>query len=182
MPIDYDGTHTSSERTYFASTPNSLVCAAGTKSFFVIMGSETKIIKVTRIHLTGLTMTARAYNNIALRKISSIPSGGTSSSLVKTSCDIINPASTVSVCKVYTVEPTTDGTLIGTIQSHRVQINDSNPVQGDPQQEIVSDFREYDESSGIVLRGINDGLTIAFGSTPASAITLSLEVEWIEID
>ena len=38
------------------------------------------------------------------------------------------------------------------------------------------------ESSGIVLRGINDGLTIAFGSTPASAITLSLEVEWIEID
>ena len=178
--IDYDGVPTSSERTYMAATPTTLACPAGTKSFFVLMGSSTKTIKVTRIHISGLTMTARAYNNISVRKISSAPSGGTSSALVKVSTDTNNDASTINVCQVYTVEPTTDGTLVGTLQSNRIQINDTNPVQGDPQSEIIFNFRDINESSGLVLHGTSEGISVGFGTTPASAITLSIEVEWTE--
>lgn len=181
MPVDYDSNHISCEKTFLAGTPATLVCPAGTKSFFVIMGSSTKLVKVTQIHVSGLTMTARAYNNVVARKISSIPSGGTASELEKTPADKIN-VSTVSLCQVYTTAPTTDGTLVGTLQINRILINDSNPVQGDPQSEILLNFKETFEESGIILRGVDDGISVAFGSAPATAVTLSLEVEWTEIN
>jgi len=182
MPIDYNGINVSNEHTYFAASSNSISCPASTKSFFIIMGSQTKIIKISKIHLSGLTITAREYNSIVVRKISSIPVGGTAAALTKTPADKISIDSTVSLCQTYSVTPTTDGTLVGTIQSNRSQIGDSNPVQGDPQSEILCDFRSYPESSGIILRGVNDGVSVSFGSVPGSAITLSLEIEWLEID
>ena len=179
--IDYNGERQSSEHTYFAVTPTTLVCPAGTKSFFMMMGSATKIIRITKIHVSGFTMTARAYHNINLRRISSAPSGGTYSSLVKVPTDSQNESSTISSCYVYTAEPTTDGTLVGNLQSYRMKINDTNPVQGDPQAEIQFNISNG-YTPGIILRGTSEGLSLAFGTTPASAITLSLEIEWTEIN
>ena len=181
MPIDYDGTNTSSQRTYCAATSTTLVCPAGTKSFFSMMGSATKLILINRIYVSGLTMTSPAYNNIVIRKISSVPSGGTSSSLTKVSLDTINPDSTANTCSVYTVEPTTDGTLVGTLQSKRVLINNTSAAAGDQQAVTQFDFNG-DTNTDIILRGVNQGISLAFGTTPASAITLSLELCWLEID
>ena len=180
--IDYNGHPISLEPTYMAATPTTLTAPAGTKSFFVLMGSATKTIRVTRVHITGPTLTTAEYNNIVVRKISSAPSNGTYSHLTKTPSDSICGASTVSFCGIYSVEPTTDGTLVGTIQSQRVLLENTSIGSSEQFTEILFDLKPPESSAGVILRGTSEGISLAFGATPGSAVTLSLEVEWSEIN
>lgn len=182
MHLDYNGPYLASEETYMAATVSTITIPVGTKAFFVLMGSATKKIRVTRIHMSGLTLTASAYNMISMRKISSIPSGGTTTALTKTSLDSALSNSTASLCQMYTVEPTTDGTLVGTIQSQKILMQDTVAKAGDPNTEIYFNLKPLESSSGVILRGINEGITAALATSPATAVTLSLEVEWSEID
>lgn len=180
MVLDYHGQHLGEERTYLAATASTFAAPAGTKAFFVLMGSSTKTIRITSIHMSGFTLTASAYNNIVVRKISTAPTGGTPAELVKVPADSANPSSTASLCQVYTAEPT-DGTLVGTLHSQRLLFETTNPAQGDPEVETHFNFKPTDSASGIILRGTSEGITCAFGTTPSSAVTMSLEVEWSEI-
>ena len=180
--IDYNGFPLVVEPTYMAATPTTITAPAGTKSFFVLMGSATKLIRVTRIHITGPTLTTAEYNNIVLRKLSSAPVNGTSSDLVKVPTDSICDASTISSCKVYSTEPTTDGTLVGTLQSQRVLIENTSIGSSEQFAEILFDVKPPESSAGVILRGTSEGISLAFGSIPGSAVTLSLEVEWSEIN
>ena len=180
--IDYHGHPISTEPTYMAATSGVITVPAGTKAFFVLMGSATKTIRVTRIHITGLTATTAEYNSVLLKKISSAPSNGTVTNLTKTPTDSIISASTSSDCKVYTAEPTSDGTLVGVLQSQRVLIENTSIGSGEQFIEILFDLRPPESGAGVILRGVNEGITASFGATPGSGITLSLEVEWSEVN
>ena len=180
--IDYNGHPVSLEPTYMAATAPTVVAPAGTKAFFVLMGSSTKTIRVTRIHVTGLTATTAEYNSILLKKISSAPSNGTTTDLTKTPTDSIISTSTASSCKVYTAEPTADGTLVGVLQSQRVLIENTSIGSGEQFIEILFDLRPPESGAGIILRGTSEGITVSFGSAPGSGVTLALEVEWSEVN
>ena len=178
--IDYNGTPVSVEPTYMAAVTNVITVPASTKPFFVLMGSGTKTIRAIRIHITGPTLTTAEYNSIVLKKISSAPENGTITTLVKTPTDSVIPSSTASLCQMYTSAPSSDGTLIGTLQSQRVLLQNTSIGSSEQFTEILFDLRPPESSAGIVLRGTSEGITMSFGATPGSAVTLSLEAEWSE--
>jgi hypothetical protein len=162
--------------TYRAST-TALVTAAGTLPFLTIDGSASKTIIIQRIILSGATLTAVAYINYEVRKYSSVTTGGTFSTLTNVPLDSNNSSAT-AVLKVYTVAPTA-GTLIGLVQTKRILGEATTATASGILDTTEFDFRPS-ESTGIYLRGTTQELAIAFGTAPASAVTLSITVEWTE--
>jgi len=163
---------------YRAATTVSVVAAAGADVFFVIQGSATKTLTVHRIKLSGPTLTAVAYNSYVVEKFSTAPSGGTATALTKVPLDSASPASTAALCTVYTAAPT-EGTLVGTIACQRVLLQATTAAAGGIPDIVSFDFDNRDDS-GVPLKGVAQGLGVAFGAAPASAVTLGLEVEWSE--
>lgn len=167
--------------TYRAATPISVVAAAGTDIFFVISGSATRVRHVRKIRVTGNTLTTLAVNNIAVEKWSTAPTGGTATALTRTPVDSAFPAAaTDGLVQVYTVAPT-EGTLVGTIASRR-QAQKSSTVVDAPFADVEFDFdnKGDDGRLGIPLHGVAEALSLAFGGTPGSAVTMAVEVEWTE--
>jgi hypothetical protein len=82
--------------------------------------------------------------------------------------------------QVYTAAPT-EGTLVGTIGSHRfMAVATTANAAGTPPDNIEWDFRAHGGSSGVVLRGTAQCLSLAFCTAPATAVTMVVEVEWTE--
>lgn len=174
------GTYSGPKATYRAAVTSTFNAAAGAAVFFVIQGSSTKTVRVQRIRISGLALTAVAYVNVVAEKYSTAPSGGTPAALVLVPLDSNSAASTVSLCNVYTAAPT-EGTLVGTITSVRVLMQAATPAAGGVPDIIDLEFRNLGgETTGVVLRGTAQGLGLAFGTAPATAVTLSLEIEWTE--
>jgi len=167
--------------TYRASTTNNVVAAASASIFFVIAGSSTKTITVQRITITCPTLTAVAYHSLIVEKFSTAPTGGTATTLTKVPLDSSSAASTANLCQVYTAAPT-EGTLVGTIGCQRFLSQATTAAAaGTPPAPIVWDFRNgFGEASGVILRGTAENIGVAFGAAPASAVTVGVEVEWIE--
>src|SRR5688572_5082632 len=76
-PYDSRGNNRGVKATYRAATTANVVAAAGAAMFFVIAGSASRTIIVQRIRITGMTLTAVAYNSLVAEKWSSAPTGGT---------------------------------------------------------------------------------------------------------
>ena len=166
--------------TYRAATAAVLVAAAGTGLFFAMQGSSTKTVRIQRIKLSGLTLTAVAYNSIQLAKYSTTVSGGTATALVATQFDTTDGAATANLINVYTAAPTA-GSLVGTLGSIRVLMQATTAAAtGIPDIDIGWDFRNLHEVDQPTLRGTAQGIALNFVSSPASAVSLSLEVEWTE--
>jgi hypothetical protein len=167
--------------TYRAATTNNVVAAAGASIFFVLAGSSTKTITVQRVIVTCPTLTAVAYTSVILEKFSSAPTGGTATTLTKVPLDSSSAASTANLCQVYTAAPT-EGTLVGAIGCQRSLFQATTAAAaGTPPDPITWDFRNgFGEASGVVLRGTAENIGLAFGAAPATAVTVGVEVEWIE--
>ena len=173
------GNYRGVKATYQGATNASVVAAAGTGLFFVITGSATKTVIVQRITASCPTLTAVAYNTIALQKYSTAPTGGTATVLTQVPSDSNSAAGTVSLCQVYTAAPTA-GTLVGAIGGARLLLQATTAAAGGLPANAVWDLRAQAESSAVTLRGIAENVGLSFGSAPASAVTLAVEVEWTE--
>ena len=165
--------------TYRAATTSTFVAPAGTTLFFVIAGSTTRRILPQRITVHCPTLTAVEYNTIVLKRFSSLPTGGTATALTQTALDPLNSNGAAGLCQVYTVAPT-DGTLVGTIGNQRVLLQAAASATGTPPAPIEWDFRNVGEGWGPILRQSTQCIGLAFGTAPATAVTLSLEIEWAE--
>jgi len=162
---------------YRAVTAVVFAAPAGTTPFFALQGSSSKTVRIISIQVSGATLTAAAYINLICQRTSTAITGGTATVLVKTPNDTTHPTSTVSLCNVYTGAPTA-GTLIGTIGATRFLAGDTAPVTlvG----EIGEIFFYKNHEDGLVLRGIEQGVTLSFSAAPASAVTMALECIWTE--
>lgn len=166
--------------TYRSSPTTTFAAAAGTAMFFVISGSASKTVTIQRISMSCPTLTAVAYHNIVVEKWSTAPTGGTATALVKVPLDSNYAAATANLVQVYTVAPT-EGTLVGTIGSQRFLSQATTAAAGGtPPDKVEWDFRTMGGSSGVVLRGTAQCLSLAFCTAPASAVTMVVEVEWTE--
>jgi hypothetical protein len=166
--------------TYRAATAAALVAAAGTAPFFAIQGSSTKTIKVQRIEISGLTLTAVAYLNINAAKYSTAVSAGTATALTKVPDDSLAPAATANLVNVYTAAPTA-GTKVGDIDSKRIMGQSTTAAAAGIPDIVTFDYRSV--AFGMhppVLRGTAEGFALYFNSAPATAVTMSLWVEWTE--
>jgi hypothetical protein len=166
--------------TYRAATVGTVTVAASTSLFFVLAGSSTRRILPQRITVHCPTLTAIEYNTFVLKWFSSLPTGGTVIALTQTALDPLNAAGAAGLCQLYTAAPT-DGTLVGPIGNQRVLLQATTAAaSGTPAAPIEWDFRNVGEGWGPILRQSTQCIGLAFGTAPASAVTLSLEVEWCE--
>lgn len=165
--------------TYRAATTSTVTVPVGTTLFFVIAGSTTRRILPQRITVHCPTLTAVEYNTIVLKRFSSLPTGGTATALTQTALDPLNSNGAAGLCQVYTAAPT-DGTLVGTIGNQRVLLQAAASATGTPPAPIEWDFRNVGEGWGPILRQSTQCIGLAFGTAPATAVTLSLEIEWAE--
>lgn len=167
--------------TYRAATPTTVEAAAGADMFFVITGSTTagQRIQVRKIRVTGDTLTTLAVGGIVVEKWSTAPTGGTATALTQVPLNSAFPAGAANLCQVYTAAPT-EGTLVGTVAVSRHILKSSTVVDGAPFSEVEFVFGDLDECSPVVLNDDTQALSLAFSAAPASAVTLSVEVEWTQ--
>ncbi len=114
--------------TYSASSVP-IVQATTAGALFVLQGSSTKTIRLTKCDVSGIGTTAVTID-ISLVKWSSAPSAGTTGTApVITPHDSTNAAGT-AVASIYTVAPTT-GTVVGTVRTGKLCCN-LTTVAGNP--------------------------------------------------
>lgn len=165
--------------TYRASTLTTVAAAAGTAPFFIMEGSATKIIKIKSITVTGANLTLVQYLSLVVRKFSTAASGGTATALVQTPMDANEAAGTANLCSTYTVAPT-PGTTVGTLSTATLLGQATTAVAGGAPLTFTFDFGKAAATQEPTLRGIAQGIGLAFSVAPATAVTLSLTVEWTE--
>ena len=174
-----DGTYSGVKRTYRAATIDALVTATTADvPFFLIEGSATQTIVVKRIAVSGCTLTAVAYLLVNVTKHSTAATGGTSTTLTGVPVDSTSAAATATV-KAYTAAPTA-GTLVGTVASNRTLAQATTAAAAGIPRDFVFDFGDMADTKGLVLRGTGQGVALVWGTAPATAVTLAVDIEWTE--
>lgn len=166
--------------TYRAASAAVLVAAVTANvPWFVIYGSSTKVIKVQKIIVSGITLTAVAYVNIGVAKYSTAPSGGTAVAYTKIPLDASDVASTASLVQGYTAIPTT-GTRIGFINGRRTLGQATTAAAAGFVDQLIFDFSTGSEKDAVTLRGTAQGVGLEWVAAPASATSVLVSVEWTE--
>jgi len=159
-------------KTYSASITGLVVAAAAT-DFFMITGSATKTIRITKIEVIG-TATAAAATDILVIKRSTLNDGGTSTTLTSVPHDSSDSAAT-SIIKAYTVDPTSLGTSVGNIISHKLFLSTAT-TQPYAWKMLFGDRA----SKAIVLRGATQCLCLNYNGRTNAGNAISISVEFIE--
>lgn len=156
-----------------------VVAAASTAPFLEINGAANKVVRVKRIVLSGLTLTAVAYLRAQILKNSTANSAGTSTAPTRVPLDVNSPAAAATL-KQYTAAPT-PGALVGVIDEKRVLAQATTAAAaGIPDFAIEFKFGDADNNEDGTLLAAAQNLSVAFGAAPASAVTLSWMIEWTE--
>lgn len=174
-----DGTTNAEKTTYRASTIIPLVAAVTVDvPIFNIIGSATKTVRVIKITVSGMTLTAVGYFTINVQKLSTASSGGTSTTLAAVPMDSADAAGT-AVVKAYTVAPTR-GNVVGTIASWRALWQATVAAAAGVTDYFTFYFGDLPETRGVTLRGVAQELALVFPVVLASAATLTVDIEWTE--
>lgn len=155
------------------------VAPASTNTFWEMYGSNTSTIRVRRIRVSGLTLTAVAYSQLELKKFSTQPVGGTVVNMTQVPLDSADSGGLAAVCRHYSAfGGYTAGTLLGGEGTVRSLMNATTAAAGGYPNEVVWDFCGPDGRSNLVIRSSSQGVGINFSSLPASAVTGDIEVTW----
>lgn len=174
-----DGTSNSEKRTYRCSTIIPLVAAVTVNvPFFNIVGSASATVKVRRIRVSGMTLTAVGYFAINVEKLSTASTGGTSTTPPIVPLDSADAAGT-AVVRAYTVAPT-KGSIVGTIASWRSLWQATTAAAAGQTWDHIFNFGDLPETRGVVLRGVAQELAMTFPVVLASAGTLAVDIEFTE--
>lgn len=153
--------------------------AATATDVFILNGSATKTVKVTRIILSGNRTADANEINYNIVKRSTANTGGTSATATNVPLDS-NSAAATAVGKSYTANPAALGTAVGTVDNRAVTMPQSNtPLQ--PAYVCLWEFGSLFESP-IVLRGTAEGVAINLegAALAAGATDFQVTVYWTE--
>ena len=178
MPTISD-TLTHRKRTYRASSEPFAAAVTADVPFLLIEGSSTTKITVTRIGISGPSLTAVAYLAVQVEKYSTASSGGTADVMTEVPVDSNDAASTANRVVNFTGAPTA-GTLTGPVASVRIFGQATTAAAAGALQHHVFDFSEMPETDGIILRGEAQGLGLVWATAPTTAVTLMGWIEWTE--
>jgi hypothetical protein len=159
-------------QTYTAGTQN-ITAATTPTDIYTLTGSSTKTIRITRF-MFWATQTSGNVATVTLVRRSSANSGGTCTADGANPYDTNNAAATATACH-YTVNPTSTGTLAGTLRNYRPLIPTATQ---NPTGYIWEDFG--DSTQPIVLRGTSDILAVNLGGATISGLSYTIQVEWTE--
>jgi hypothetical protein len=146
---------------------------------FVIKGSATKTIRVTKISISA-TQTTGAIQDIFVIKRLTASTGGTSTAQASSQYDS-NSATSTAVASSFTANPTTLGTASGIIKSMKIVISSPNGgVNGIPFVTFANFEFGNGPSSAVVLRGIAQSLVVNFNGQSAAGNSFNIYAEWTE--
>lgn len=163
------------QKASYRATATALVTVASATDVFILNGSASKTIRVTRVLVSGTIGTAAAYVDVTLVKRSTANTGGTSSATTIVPLDSAFAAGT-AVALQYTANPTT-GTAVGTIAAAKYFAALSGTAA--PTTQLEFKFGDNNAST-CVLRGTAQGLAVNFNTGPANAGSFDITIEYTE--
>ena len=159
----------------YAAAISGLVPAALATDVFVINGSASKTIRISKINVNGVQATAGQVA-ISVIKRSTANTGGTSTTPTRTPYDSANAAATATVL-AYTANPATLGTVVGTITASRLFV---------PGVASATDAQGFTMITGdvgqqfVTLRGIAENLAINLNGVTITGGAVNVTFEWTE--
>lgn len=167
------------QKTGFISTYSAAIAgftyAANGTDIFTIQGSNNRVIRIKHLSIDG-TQTTSNTRTVSLIKRSSPNIGGTSTLLSPVSFDSFNPAVTAQI-RYYTANPTTLGTLVGSIHTEKLLI----PSPGaNIEDALIFSTIEASTMQDITLRSSNELLAVNMGGVTSNGNTMNIDVLWTE--
>lgn len=164
-------------RTFKSTLSNQLPAATAT-DILTITGSSTRIVRVTKIVLSGGATSAGSIQTAIVRR-GAVDTGGASTAVAVASRDTQNGPVAAPVA-IYTANPTLGNTAsagAGTLDTCRLFLQTS--TGGAP--DICAFTYGVNDDQLTVLRGTTDQLAVNLqGSTIPSGGTIDIDVEWTE--
>ncbi|SRR6266568_423665 len=174
---------TGGSKATFSAGITGLVPVTAATDIFTITGSATKLVKVTRLAITGsATLATAAILPIAILKRSSADLTGTSSSPTRVAHDSGNAAVSATVL-AYTANPGTLGTLVGAIRNIRafLQFTPITATEFPMMPPLYIEDFGMRGSQPIVLRGTGDVLAVNLNAVATiTGWLFDISVEWTE--
>jgi hypothetical protein len=158
----------------YSASVTGLVAANLATDIFTISGSSSKIVRITRINISA-TQNTSTTRNVQLIKRSTLNSGGTSTTRAAIPHDSNNIAASATI-KAYTVNPTL-GTAIGTVRTRRTQIQAT--MVSSAIDDVLWEFGTR-PSQALVLRTVNEMVSINLNGVTLSNNLFDIDIEWTE--
>jgi hypothetical protein len=162
----------SGNRPTFSAGVLGMTLAANPTDIFCVQGSATKIVKVKRFDLSGLTSVALATVAMQIVKRSTANTGGTATNPTPVAHDSQDPVSTATVL-AYTANPTT-GTLVGVVDPFYITASTATTQNN----ERLKSYGVEDMQS-MRLRGTGEMLCLN-GNAASFTGTISVGADWTE--
>jgi hypothetical protein len=168
--------------TYRAAVANGTLIAAPTE-MFVIQGSASKKVAITRIAVTGGATAAGSMQLTLTRRSDAGTLGSaTLSALTKVKLDTTDASAGATVSQVATANYGTPGTAVGYLGARRLNLTaiGSAGTSGECKPEVW-EFGHVRGSKPIVLVDNTEWVTVdGEGSTLPSGAVIDAEFEWVE--
>lgn len=165
-----------SKASYSASI-NGLVPAASATDIFTITGSATKVVRITRIEVSGIATTILDTTiRLAVRSTANLT--GTSAAVAAVPHDSASAAASATVLS-YTANPGTLGTLVGYVRASKLLFNLAAPTAGSESGRLLEDYGDR-PAQAIVLRGIAQVFAVNLAGVTVAGGSLDISVEWTE--
>lgn len=161
------------QQSYVASIAGLVVPAAAT-DVFTIVGSATRLVKVTRICLAA-TISALAAAEVQFIKRSTANSGGTATNPVGVPYDSADPAAT-AVVSAYTANPASLGTALGKVLTRKLTFGATGDLVVSPQEFTFG----VGGGKPITLRSATEVLAVNLAGATLGSPLFDISVEWTE--
>jgi hypothetical protein len=165
-------TRVDGQKTTYSASYTGLAGVAG--DLFVLGGSATKTVRLTRLEISGVATTA-AYFDIKLDKRSTADTGGTKATAATIAPHDSNNAAATGTVDAYTAAPT-QGTSVGVIRSAKLTLPITTTVSNT--EKVVWDFG-IRPAQAPVLRGTTQQLALILSGAPSGG-SIDINCEWTE--
>lgn len=147
--------------------------------FLVIAGVASKTLRLKKLTLSAVLLTAVGYVRIQVVRFTALPTGGTSTDTNGNPLDTLagNALSGAQV-RQYTAQPSA-----GTAQlmgEKRILAQSTTAAAAGIPGEVTWTFGDSDNNEDETARGNTEGFGLQFPAAPGAGITLSWEAEWTE--
>jgi hypothetical protein len=161
-------------RATFSAAATGIVPATTAGAIFTLRGSSTKIVRLTRCHVSGLATTAITIA-VGLAKWSTAPTGGTA---ITAPTMVAHDGATTATGLVagYTVAPTA-GTLVGLLRSQKLLLPLSAAAAKGP--DIEWEFGIRPAQCPLLTAAITQLFAITISAIPAGG-SIDVYIEWTE--
>lgn len=172
-------------KTYRASTVAVLVAAVTVdRQWWSMGGSSSKRISLQKITLFCPTLTASEVVRVKLIRYvhtANTAASGSNTALAAVPMESGNGASTLGFHRVNTSSDTALGAGTASIVARKRQLILVPALTvSDSRTDIVFGFQDMDEAQAPKLDGLLEEFHLQWATAPASAVTMDIEVEWLE--